>query len=195
MKDLRLARGLTLQQVAETGGLSPAHLSQIERGQSIPSVSTLLSVATALEVPAEYFLRPSNSPSSDSTASESMEIEPKRLELGKDSASLSERLDLVKIAGGIEWTRMTRSAGPVQFRKVEYAVGASSGELAYQDNGQEVGLVLQGRLLVEVAFSTTVMEPGSTIMYDMCHPHRISNIGEVPAVGIWVTLKTPPCAS
>jgi DNA-binding NtrC family response regulator len=50
IRDLRKARGLTLKQVARRTNLSVSLLSQIERGESSASVSSLFKVATALDV-------------------------------------------------------------------------------------------------------------------------------------------------
>ena len=50
IRDLRKARGLTLKQVARRTRLSVSLLSQIERAESSASVSSLLKVATALDV-------------------------------------------------------------------------------------------------------------------------------------------------
>lgn len=50
VRDLRKARGLTLRQVARRTGFSVSLVSQIERAESPCSVSTLLKLATALDV-------------------------------------------------------------------------------------------------------------------------------------------------
>jgi len=47
---LRLAQGLTLQDVAERAGISRAMLSRLETGDAMPSLDTLASLTTALGV-------------------------------------------------------------------------------------------------------------------------------------------------
>jgi len=47
----RLAEGRTLSEVAAEAGLSPAHLSEVERGRKEVSTERLLAVAHALNVP------------------------------------------------------------------------------------------------------------------------------------------------
>src|SRR5437762_14160084 len=52
----RLAAGRTLTEVAAEAGLSPAHLSEVERGRKEVSTERLLAVAHALNVrPAEVY--------------------------------------------------------------------------------------------------------------------------------------------
>src|ERR1051325_1106818 len=52
----RVAAGRTLSEVAAGAGLSPAHLSEVERGRKEVSTERLLAVAHALDVrPAEIY--------------------------------------------------------------------------------------------------------------------------------------------
>jgi transcriptional regulator with XRE-family HTH domain len=56
---LRTARGATQEQVAEWVGLASQVYSRLERGQMLPSLPTLVRLATAFAVsPAEFFSAP-----------------------------------------------------------------------------------------------------------------------------------------
>lgn len=50
LKDARKAKGLSLDQVAKLSGVSRSMLSQIERGESSPTVATLWNLTRALQV-------------------------------------------------------------------------------------------------------------------------------------------------
>jgi len=56
-RKIRLGRGLTLREVASASQMSSAHLSQVERGEAIPSIPALLKIASALSVTPDYLLR------------------------------------------------------------------------------------------------------------------------------------------
>lgn len=56
LKALRSARAMSLDDVAVLTGVSKPMLGQIERGQSIPTVTTLWKIATGLKAPLSYFL-------------------------------------------------------------------------------------------------------------------------------------------
>ncbi len=56
LKELRTARQMTLDDAAEQTGVSKPMLGQIERGQSIPTVTTLWKIATGFKVPLSAFL-------------------------------------------------------------------------------------------------------------------------------------------
>src|SRR3569832_3033749 len=50
--------GLTLQELADKSGLSAPFLSQVERSQTTPSITSLLAIAQALQVDIHYFINP-----------------------------------------------------------------------------------------------------------------------------------------
>lgn len=56
LRELRTARSLTLKGLAERTGLSVSYLSDIERGRTTPSLATLESLASALEMTVIDFL-------------------------------------------------------------------------------------------------------------------------------------------
>jgi transcriptional regulator with XRE-family HTH domain len=57
LRKLRGEAGLTLRQMADATELSPPFLSRIERGQTMPSIPTLQTIADALKVDIEHFFR------------------------------------------------------------------------------------------------------------------------------------------
>ncbi len=58
IKQARLMRGLSQRELARRAGLSPTAISKFEREDLTPSSPTLLSLARALELPVEFFVRP-----------------------------------------------------------------------------------------------------------------------------------------
>lgn len=56
LKEIRQARGWSLDRSAEITGVSKAMLGQIERGESSPTIATLWKIATGFEVSISCFL-------------------------------------------------------------------------------------------------------------------------------------------
>lgn len=56
LKSIRQSRNMTLEDVATLTGVSKPMLGQIERGQSIPTITTLWKIATGLKTPLSSFL-------------------------------------------------------------------------------------------------------------------------------------------
>ncbi len=56
LKQIRTIRGMSLEEAADLTGVSKPMLGQIERGQSVPTVTTLWKIATGLKTPLSSFL-------------------------------------------------------------------------------------------------------------------------------------------
>ena len=56
LKSIRMVRTLSLDDAAALTGVSKPMLGQIERGQSVPTVTTLWKIATGLKTPLSAFL-------------------------------------------------------------------------------------------------------------------------------------------
>ena len=56
LKTLRTTRALSLDEVSALTNVSKPMLGQIERGQSVPTVTTLWKIATGLKTPLSFFL-------------------------------------------------------------------------------------------------------------------------------------------
>jgi transcriptional regulator with XRE-family HTH domain len=51
VRRLRLARGLTVEQLAQRCSLTPNHIGSVENGKRAPSLFTILALASGLGVP------------------------------------------------------------------------------------------------------------------------------------------------
>jgi transcriptional regulator with XRE-family HTH domain len=56
LKEIRISRNLSLDEVSRLTGVSKPMLGQIERGQSTPTITTLWKIATGLKTPLSSFL-------------------------------------------------------------------------------------------------------------------------------------------
>ena len=56
IKNAREAKGFTQEQLAEMIGLSPTHISVIERGVKAPKLETFIKIANALDVTSDSLL-------------------------------------------------------------------------------------------------------------------------------------------
>ncbi len=51
VREVRLARGMTQERLAEAADVSGAYVAQIEGGKAVPSIAALARIASALAVP------------------------------------------------------------------------------------------------------------------------------------------------
>lgn len=211
LRAARLSRNLTLRELALKVDLSPSLLSQIEKGKVNPSVVSLYSIASALAIPIDHFF-PDTVMHDElatahvqdvrtMTASELRTLRSVTEGQGDDpgfSPTYSEGGPVVReneratieLMGGVTWSRLT--SGPeasAEFLQATYDVGGSSGPKMSHHAGREFTLVLEGQLLLELAFEKYHLDPGDSIIFDSTTPHRLSNVGQVPVRLITVILK------
>lgn len=62
IRELRLERGMTLDQLSRAAGISASHLSRLERGQAEPSFTVAAALASQLDVSLTDLLIASQSP-------------------------------------------------------------------------------------------------------------------------------------
>jgi transcriptional regulator with XRE-family HTH domain len=168
----RVDRGMSQRELARRLGLSPSLISQIEKGQSRPSVQTLYGMVTELGLSLDQlFLSHAESRRAISDAQDGQTIE---------------------LESGVRWTRLAGAPdGTVDFLSVEYAVGgASSADEGLQRHaGREYGYVISGHLAVEVGSDRRDLGPGDAVAFDSTTPHRMWNTGTEPARGVWFIVR------
>lgn len=170
IRGLRSRQGLTLKELAERTGVSVSMLSMLERGVASASVGTLVSVASALGVHMyDLFDHPDTGKSSPVTRRDDQTV-------AQTSEGTTRRVAHHDGAAGVELAVNT------------YAPGSASGPTATHHDGREFGVVLSGRLRVELEGETHDLEAGDAIAYSSVRPHRISNAGDEETVAVWVNI-------
>jgi transcriptional regulator with XRE-family HTH domain len=170
----RVRRGLRVAKLAREVGVTPSLISQIERGQSRPSVSTLFALAQALDVPVDAFFRDA----------ESAHDAPRA---GGRYLVRKENRAAIDIEGGVRWERLTRNTMEhLDFFELIYQPGAESHPRQYTHPGTEMVLVMRGLLEITVGFERYRLGPGDSIDFPSSMPHRYVNPGEQTAHAVTV---------
>lgn len=210
LRTARLSRNLSLRELAAKAELSASLLSQIENGKTNPSVRSLHSIADALSLPVNYFFPSKNSEKKETelsseavvgrmTASELRTAQAAALidasKLGFEEGDPPSKEPIVRanarptieLEGGVTWARLTPDPeDKIEFLHIHYEVGASSGARMSRHNGREFTLVLEGELLLELAFESYLLKAGDSVIFDSTTPHRLTNAGQVPMRAISV---------
>lgn len=186
IRENRKAAGLTVRELARRIGVSPSHVSQVERGIGALSVPALYAVAAELGVamhelldrPAETTV-PAGRPGVDGA------------DPGGDlvDAGIVQRASChpsIKLSSGPRWSRLTAVGETgAEFLEVVYDPGTPPSQGDIRHDGREYGFVLSGTLDVEVNGARTLLEVGDSIAFDSSLPHRFWNSGEVETRAIW----------
>jgi len=193
---------MTLAELSERSGVSKSLLSMIERGRSVPTITTFQKVASALGISASaLFSDDENSiPAFAAAPNFSSFGSPNKSSLfaSRNNGMEAKRLNVVHQGKRkkliMPWGASYEMLCPDLQRRIEfillsYPVGARVEEL-YGHEGEECGVVLQGRFKGIIGEQEVILEPGDSIYFDSSIPHRWENAGEVEVKAIWAI--TPP---
>ncbi len=171
---LRKERRLSLQMLADRAGLSSATIHKIERNGMVPTIATLMKLATALNRTVGYLV--------DEDVSSSHPISYVPAEARKPIYTSKQGIDLRSIAGPYGRFFMAGAAATVE-------AGADSGAAPMAHGGEELVHVLSGVLEFEIDREVFRLRPGDSLHFRTDHPHRWRNPGRRPAKAIWMSLR------
>jgi len=183
IRDQRKAQNLTLVQMAESCNLSPSFLSQLERDQATPSVTTLYAIADVLGVStASFFTEPNSKKDLNISTLKRSSVKVVRA---------NRRKTLVYPGSNILNELLTPDLqGAIQMMWIVLPPGTDSGDEPFMHDGEECGVILKGQLETWIGDQKLILGPGDSIYHSSKIPHRSKNIGDTEV--IMVVAKTPP---
>lgn len=198
----RLRRSIGLRELARRVDVSASLISQIELGRANPSVSTLYSIVQELSISLDQLFAEGSDQADVEARGADFEL-PAGVSDGATASRgavvgpLVRRLERQKIhlGSGVTWESMSADTGHgFDFLYSTYEVGGESApaDALIRHGGREYGHLLEGRLGVTVGFTTYKLEPGDSISFDSTTPHRLFNLGDVPAKAIWCVIGRDP---
>lgn len=165
LRRLRQKRGLSLERLARSSSVSRAMLSQIELGQSTPTINVLWKIARTLDVPFSAL-------TTDRAAARATVMSSGRAKVltshdGKFSSRALFPFD------------QPRS---VEFYELRLAPRAVEVADAHPPGTTENLVVMTGHLSVTSAAGVHALGPGDAIMFEADVPHRYENTADVECV-------------
>ncbi|MFC1696198.1 cupin domain-containing protein [Pseudomonadota bacterium] len=156
IRELRKERGLSLRALAELSRLSTNAISLIERGDNSPTVSSLHSLANALDVPITAFFE--------------QQGEEQVIHLKQDRRPTSE-------TAGV---RMENLGSGLPSQQIEpflmtIAPGGSSTSSQITHSGEEFVYVLEGDLTCLIVEREYHLEKGDSLLFVASQPHVYQN--------------------
>ncbi|QKC86123.1 XRE family transcriptional regulator [Mesorhizobium sp. NZP2077] len=168
LKSLRLARRLSLRELAEATGTSASFISQLERGLTGASTASLNQMASALGVSVAMLFE-------ESTAQ------------NHGVLRRSERPSLPPSDGCRKMLLSRPPLGDMEVYVGELDIGGSTGPDRYtHGDAHEMLVVLRGVVEVSLGEARHVLEEGDSIEYTTSTPHRSENIGSGRAEVMWI---------
>ncbi len=160
IRAIRKRKNITIAQICEQTGLSQGFMSQLENNKTSPSLATLESIATVLNVSLAHLL---------------LSREERIHVVKKDERPLT---SIGQQPMKVYELGITRN---MRVTLVELPAGCSSSEKMIAHEGEEIHTVVQGRVRVEYGAEVSELEAGDSFSWNAVVPHRVTNIGEESA--------------
>jgi transcriptional regulator with XRE-family HTH domain len=178
IKRVRHERGLTLKHLEERSGVSAAHLSEIERGATSPTLGSLTRIARALNISTAFFFEENDLGEASLVSAKDRVHEVVGKKGGRRDATAIERL-----TAGIP-------GGRLQARRVELAPGSTYRAERHAHAGHEAIVVVRGRVRVEAGDTQHELAERDAVHFDASLPHGYSNASrDDAAVLIWFATR------
>ena len=169
IKQMRLQKGLTQEELADRCELTKGYISQLENNLNSPSIAALTDILAALGSNlAEFFQE----------ETEEKIVYSKNEFIEKDSDGVL-----------LNWLIPNALKNMMEPVLVELDEGTeTSGDVPHE--GEEFGYVLQGKIAIVLGKKHHVCKKGEAFYYTANKPHSIINKGKGKASFLWIS--TPP---
>lgn len=177
VRDLRQARGLTLQELADKAGLSKSYLSRVETSDKAPPVSTLLTLAQILRTTVGRLL-------GEEEASEKISIVKKgsRPEVTKDGTAF-----------GYSYSSLIQGHPEKGLDAYVLTLPKEMGQYPpFEHKGEELLYVLRGEIAFLYGGTEYYLEEGDCLYFDSNVPHFGRAVGREDAQLLAVFISSEP---
>lgn len=171
IKELRMQKGLTQEELANRTELSKGFISQLERDLTSPSIATLIDVLQCLGTNLEGFFAYTT---------------PEQVVFKKEDYFEKEDCEYKNL---IKWIIPNAQKNMMEPILLTLEPGGST----YPDNpheGEEFGYVLKGTITINIGSNSYRVKKGESFYYEASKSHYIEASGNHGAQLIWVS--TPP---
>lgn len=170
IRKYRKQKKLTLKELAALSGMSISYISQVERGEIDPSLSSLRKIAAVFQVPI-YMLLDDTEVIGDLT-------------LRKDQQKITYSEDK-----NLSYRFLTPLPSPgfsPELLLVAFEMEPHSQDslTPIQHHSEEMTYLTEGELTIQIEDTTVTLHPGDSTVIQKDKPHIYKNTGDVPVKGI-----------
>ena len=170
IKQLRLQRGLTQEELAARTELTKGFISQLERDLTSPSIATLMDILAALGTDVAGFFR---------------ETQDEQVAYSTEDLFVKEEAD----GYTIQWLVTNAQKNALEPILVTIPAGVSGVEDDPHE-GEEFGYVLSGSVTLVLGSKRYRLKKGGSFYFRPTRVHYLINTGKAEARVLWVS--TPP---
>ncbi len=173
VKHLRKTQRLSLQQLAAKADVSAAAIHKVERNDMVPTVTTLLKIATALDCPVGYFI-------GDDRLADPVAFIP-----------AGQREEVFTPHAGLHLAGVSGPYSPFHSAAAMATVdpGADSGSKPLSHPGEELVFIVSGGLTFEIAGTVYRLRRGDSLHFLGDQPHHWANERKTATRALWYVLR------
>ncbi|MGV6825985.1 MAG: helix-turn-helix domain-containing protein [bacterium] len=170
LKAKRKEKKMTLQELAQKAELSPAFVSQAERGKAAPSIISLIQLAGALDTDINYFLTPPKS---------------------NDLVRRADNPVVVDIDSPIVYHSLDGDVPNKQLNALYFEIpDGSDGTDVHRSEGEDFFYVLEGNVTIRIGGEHYFLAPGDCAHINSQLDHSVKNESGSVAKVLWVGTPT-----
>ncbi len=163
LKKLRTERSLSLGQLAELSGVSKMMLSQIEKGETNPTINTIWKIAKGLKVPYTRLI-----------------------DKAKDKTVVVRRASCSQLNSDEPFHRVlcyfaTSPTRNFELFAAELDAGCAHESVGHSERSQECVFVTKGKLTIVINDSRYILESGDAVFFEATEHHVYISDGECGA--------------
>jgi len=165
LQSIRKLKGLSQRELAKRAGVTNSTISMIEKNSVSPSISSLKKVLAGIPMSLVEFF--------------SLEVEQ-----DNHTQVVYKASELVDLSSGAVTMKLVGKAHPsraIAFLDETYPPGSDTGDEMLTHEGEESGLLVDGRLELTVSGEIYILESGDSYYFESSKPHRFRNPFEEPA--------------
>ncbi|EZQ18029.1 cupin domain-containing protein [Pseudomonas sp. G11-1] len=171
LKTIRKLKGLSQRELAKRAGVTNSTISMIEKNSVSPSVSSLKKVLAGIPMSLVEFF-----------AVEAPADQPRKVVY-----RTGELLDIGSNEVIMQLVGKDHPDRSLSFLRETYPPAADTGPDMLSHQGEEAGIVVQGRLELTVGAEIHVLDTGDSYYFESSQPHRFNNPFDEPCVLISAT--------
>lgn len=170
IKSCRMARNLTVKELAAQAQITPSMLSQIERGQANPSLNTIRLLSGALDEPMFRFFMD-------------------EINVQNEVVRMEERKRIIE--HGVEYELLTPdTSGVLEMMQLTLSKDSCSCDQPKGHTGEEIALVQKGSIELILEGDTCLLHTGDSVRIKSGIKHCWRNAGEEECVLVFAV--SPP---
>jgi transcriptional regulator with XRE-family HTH domain len=173
IRQLRMAKGMTLDRLASSSKLTRGYISLVERGLKMPSIAALLRMAAALEVNVAYFFDPNS------------ELTPRYTLFRQEDRNAPSLRD-----GGFELLALAAGRTRKMMEPFLLSPPLKSAPRA-SHAGEEMLFVVNGRIAIKLDGEELLLSKGDCLYFSGETPHEVRSLGRSRAEVLVVVAQIP----